>query len=106
MVWKQTTKLGIARAEGTKANNQRCVYIVAIYEPPGNIPNAFATNVVKGDFDQKYCKKKNQWNQWRDRNGNQMVKVSPLAANGVANAPSQTSGLNIKILKKKYFVHS
>lgn len=42
IVWKDTKKLGIGLAF---AREGRKVYVVAQYNPPGNYPRAFRTNV-------------------------------------------------------------
>lgn len=40
LVWKQSTEMGIGHAY----NGQK-LYILALYQPPGNIPNEYAANV-------------------------------------------------------------
>ncbi|XP_068722772.1 venom allergen 3-like [Montipora capricornis] len=55
LVWKESTKLGIGLAESTK-DGMKCAYVVARYEPAGNMMGDFLENVPKGNFDRaSYC---------------------------------------------------
>ena len=49
IVWKRSTKLGIAKANGKKVNGNFCTYVVARYTPPGNYASkqAYINNVEK-----------------------------------------------------------
>ena len=49
VVWKESTTLGIGRAEVTK-NGMKCAYIVARYKPAGNFMGRYTENVPKGKF--------------------------------------------------------
>jgi len=55
VVWKGSTELGIGRAESTQGS-MKCAYIVGRYKQAGNMMGDFPQNVVKGSFDQSYCK--------------------------------------------------
>ena len=55
MVWKESTKLGIGRAE-IEQNGMKCAYIVGRYSPPGNVQESYKQNVLKGSFNREvYC---------------------------------------------------
>lgn len=54
VVWKETTTLGIGRAEVQKGD-LICAYIVGRYKPAGNILGSLKENVPKGDFNSTYC---------------------------------------------------
>ena len=44
MVWKSSTKFGIAKATGI-SNGMKCTYVVARYLPAGNVSGQFKKNV-------------------------------------------------------------
>ena len=46
--------MGIGVAIGVE-NQKRCVFVVARYQPPGNIPGQTRYNVFQGAFDEKEC---------------------------------------------------
>ena len=50
MVWKESTKLGMGRAE-IDQGGMKCAYIVGRYKPAGNMGGEFQENVLKGSFD-------------------------------------------------------
>ena len=54
VVWKETTALGIGRAE-VEERGQMCAYIVGRYKPAGNMQGSLKENVLKGDFNSSYC---------------------------------------------------
>ena len=54
VVWKESTELGIGRAETTKGS-MKCAYIVGRYKPAGNMMGNFPENVKKGSFDKSHC---------------------------------------------------
>ena len=55
VVWKQSTVLGIGRAE-SEENGMKCAYIVGRYKPAGNFRGEYQKNVPKGSFDaSSYC---------------------------------------------------
>ncbi|CAH3041090.1 Golgi-associated plant pathogenesis-related protein 1-like [Pocillopora damicornis] len=55
VVWKESTKLGIGRAE-IEQNGMKCAYIVGRYNPPGNVQESYKQNVLKGSFNREvYC---------------------------------------------------
>ena len=54
VVWKESTELGIGRAE-VEHDGEKCAYIVARYKPPWNKLKEFAQNVVEGGIDNGYC---------------------------------------------------
>ena len=57
MVWKKSTKLGMAKAVRMQ-NGLRCTYVVARYAPGGNEGAEFGENVEMGDFMEKVqCRK-------------------------------------------------
>ena len=45
MVWKSSTKFGIAKATGRNNNGMKCTYVVARYLPAGNVSGQFKKNV-------------------------------------------------------------
>ena len=54
MVWKDTTRLGVARSTFYK-DSKKCSVVVAKYFPSKN-KTAVVSNVVRGDYDAKsYC---------------------------------------------------
>lgn len=56
LVWKSSKFLGIG-----VANNGSCTYVVARYQPAGNMPGFFTKNVRKGNFDRrKACNDRRQ----------------------------------------------
>ena len=54
VVWKESTTLGIGRAEVSEGK-RKCAYIVGRYKPAGNMMGQFKENVVKGIFNASYC---------------------------------------------------
>jgi len=54
VVWKESTVLGIGRAE-VEQGGQRCAYIVGRYKSAGNMLGSFKENVPKGYFNSTYC---------------------------------------------------
>ena len=54
LIWKDTQRVGFAVTSG-RNKNQTCQYIAGVFRPPGNIDGFYGENVLKGDFDQKYC---------------------------------------------------
>ena len=55
VVWKESTVLGIGRAE-VQQNGMKCAYIVGRYKPAGNFLGEYQQNVPKGSFDaNSYC---------------------------------------------------
>jgi len=55
VVWKESTVLGIGRAESVE-NGMKCAYIVGRYKPAGNFIGEYRQNVPKGSFDANtYC---------------------------------------------------
>ena len=54
VVWKESTVLGIGRAE-VQQHGMKCAYIVGRYKPTGNILGSFNENVPKGSFNSTYC---------------------------------------------------
>ena len=44
VVWKETQSLGIGKVV---SKNGLCEYVVARYDPSGNLENEFAANVLK-----------------------------------------------------------
>ena len=55
VVWKESTVLGIGRAE-SEENDMKCAYIVGRYKPAGNYMGEYQQNVPKGSFDaSSYC---------------------------------------------------
>ena len=55
LIWKDTQRLGVARAVGKKGN-LTCTYVAAVYRPPGNIEEFFQENVFAGDVNKDiYC---------------------------------------------------
>ncbi|XP_066928776.1 ectin-like [Clytia hemisphaerica] len=54
LVWKDTQRVGLAKATG-RNKNQTCQYIAGLFRPPGNIDGFYDENVLKGKFDEKYC---------------------------------------------------
>ena len=53
VVWKSTTKVGAGIATYNEGNNV-VTYIVARYEPAGNVIGAFEANVITRKSDGKY----------------------------------------------------
>ncbi|KAJ7374888.1 hypothetical protein OS493_005241 [Desmophyllum pertusum] len=53
VVWKKSTALGIGRAEGENSGPRKCAYIVARYNPAGNLWGQYQDNVLKGTFNAK-----------------------------------------------------
>ena len=57
LVWKNSTQLGIGKAERNE-DGRKCIYFVARYRPPGNMDmgnKEYIKNVEKGSFDSSYC---------------------------------------------------
>ena len=54
VVWKESTVLGIGRAE-VKQHGMKCAYIVGRNKPGGNMLGSFKENVPKGSFNSTYC---------------------------------------------------
>ena len=54
VVWKESTVLGIGRAE-SEENGMKCAYIVGRYKPAGNMMGSYKENVLKGHFNSSYC---------------------------------------------------
>ncbi len=54
VVWKDSKKLGVGKATGKK-QNMTCTYVVARYQPRGNIVSQFKDNVQKGTFNDGKC---------------------------------------------------
>jgi len=55
VVWKESTVLGIGRAE-SEEKGMKCAYIVGRYKPAGNMRGSYLQNVPKGGFDaSSYC---------------------------------------------------
>lgn len=55
VVWKESTVLGIGRAE-IEQEGMKCAYIVGRYKPPGNYQGSYGRNVLKGSFNRDvYC---------------------------------------------------
>ena len=55
VVWKESTVLGIGRAE-IKQNGMNCAYIVGRYKSAGNFRGSYRVNVLKGSFNRDvYC---------------------------------------------------
>ena len=55
VVWKESTVLGIGRAE-SEEGGMKCAYIVGRYQPAGNYMGEYQQNVPKGSFDRNsYC---------------------------------------------------
>lgn len=55
VVWKESTVLGIGRAEAEEGG-MKCAYIVGRYKPAGNFIGEYQQNVPKGSFDAaSYC---------------------------------------------------
>ena len=68
VVWKESTVLGIGRAE-SEENGMKCAYIVGRYKPAGNFRGEYQQNVPKGSFDaNSYCAtiKSNVFDQQND----------------------------------------
>lgn len=56
VVWKSSKELGFGKAESYLLNGMKCAYYLARYKKAGNIGGTFATNVLKGSFDENsYC---------------------------------------------------
>ena len=55
LVWKDTKRFGIAISHGKKGN-QTCIYVAALYRPPGNIEGFYKENVFLGNLKRDtYC---------------------------------------------------
>ena len=55
VVWKESTLLGIGRAE-SEQGGMKCAYIVGRYKPAGNYIGEYQQNVPRGNFDaNSYC---------------------------------------------------
>lgn len=55
VVWKESTVLGIGRAE-SQEDGMKCAYIVGRYKPAGNFMGEYQQNVPKGSFNANgYC---------------------------------------------------
>jgi len=55
LVWKDTQRMGVAKAVGKK-DNLTCTYVAVVYRPPGNIRHFYDENVSIGNQNRdKYC---------------------------------------------------
>ena len=54
VVWKESTVLGIGRAE-IEQDGKRCAYIVGRYKSAGNMVGSIEENVPRGNFNSTYC---------------------------------------------------
>ena len=76
VVWKESTILGIGRAEVTKGS-MKCAYIVGRYKPAGNWIGKYSSNVPKGSFDNSYCASLKS-NEIFDKPGQAVIVDSPI----------------------------
>ena len=104
-MWKESTTLGIGRAESVK-NGMKCAYIVGRYKPAGNMGGEYGENVLKGGFDANTdCPSVSPWKKkFLDKQGMAVANISTKASEfaqthstGTAKAEMQ----RFEILKKK-----
>ena len=81
MVWKESTELGMGRAE-VDQRQMKCAYIVGRYKPAGNMGGEFQENVLKGKFDSgSYCATvSKRGRKFFDEQGQPVIVSSPMSA--------------------------
>ena len=82
IVWKDTTKMGIARSTFEKHGNF-CTIIVARYSPPASRANTRA-NVPRGSYDASYCEGLGK--------SSEFIKESAQTRNAILHESSNTQG--------------
>jgi len=107
VVWKESTELGIGRAE-TQQSGMKCAYIVGRYRPAGNMMGDFANNVVKGRFDaSSYCSSVSNpgWKKkFLDKQGRAMATIltkDSEHAQRVSTGSAEFRKQRLEVLKKK-----
>jgi len=104
-VWKESTKLGIGRAE-SQQGRMKCAYIVGRYKPAGNMMGQFGRNVLKGGFDASvYCASVSTWkkkflDKQRMAVANFSTKASEFAQTH-STGPAKVEMQRFEVLKKK-----
>ena len=90
VVWKESTVLGIGRAE-TEKKGMKCAYIVGRYKPAGNMRGRYAENVLPGSFDAgSYCPTVGKGGRkFFDKQGRPLIVNSTMTA---LNVPREETG--------------
>lgn len=112
VVWKESTVLGIGRAE-SKKGGMKCAYIVGRYKPAGNMGGRFEENVLKGSFDAaSYCSTVGKrGRKFFDKQGRPLIVNSTMSAVNVPReetGPAEFQAQQVELLngKKKSIVGS
>ena len=95
VIWKESRKLGIGRVEKVLDYNgttMKCAFIVGRYKVVGNLVGAFKENVLRGNFDENYCRTiSTKRRKYLDAKGNPVIVVTPFTEVGVPKATNGTS---------------
>ena len=107
MVWKESTDLGMGRAE-VNQRGMKCAYIVGRYKPAGNMGGRFQDNVLRGSFDAgSYCATvRKRGRKFFDEQGRPVIVDSPMSAVDVPSEKTGPAVFSSQLLnsKKKFIV--
>lgn len=67
IVWKDTTKFGIAKSYATHKGLPQS-FVAAVYRSPGNVQGFYHENISKGRFKKSYCDKVHARSYIKDKN--------------------------------------